>query len=77
MVGEKTTKKERKWTKKTYGYGWTTISSIMYTCVNEIGRQELPESDLREALHLRNSGINEIDSSESLEDSRSLGGAAD
>ena len=77
VVGEKTTQKERKWTKKKYGYGWTTISSIIYTCVNEIGRKELPGSDLREALHLRNSGINEIDNSESLESSRSLGGAAD
>ena len=61
--------------KKKFGYGWITVTTTTYTCVQDQCDKEPPESSLNEALCIPNDGI--LNLSESLEDSRSLGGIAD
>ena len=64
-----------KWAKKKFGYGWITVTLTTYTCVQDKCDTEPPESGLKEKLCIPNDGI--LNFSESLEDSRSLGGIAD
>ena len=73
--GVKNQQKSRKWAKKKFGYGWITVTTTTYTCVQDQCDKEPPESSLNEALCIPNDGI--LNLSESLEDSRSLGGIAD
>ena len=75
IKGNKSTQKTKKWSKKKFGFGWTTVTSINYTCTLDEGVEILPESGFVEVLRQPNNGNNEY--SESLECSRSLGGAAD
>ena len=57
---------------KKFGYGWITVTTTTYTCVQD---QCDKEFSLNEALCIPNDGF--LNLSESLEDSRSLGGIAD
>ena len=75
IKGNKTTQKTKKWGKKKFGFGWTTVTSINYTCTLDKGVEILPKSGLDEVLRQPSKGNN--DYSESSEHSRSLGGAAD
>ena len=35
VLGDKTTSKKRIWTKKKFGWGWATVTSVSYTCLVE------------------------------------------
>ena len=75
IKGEKTTQKTKKWSKKKFGFGWTTVTAINYTCTLDKGVDIRPKSGFDEVLRQPSNGNKEY--SESLEYSRSLGGAAD
>ena len=74
IKGNKSTLKTKKWSKKKFGFGWTTVTSINYTCSLHERVETRPDSGFVEVLRQPNNGNND---SESLECSRSLGDAAD
>ena len=65
----------RKWAKKKFGYGWVTVTTKTYTCVQDKYGKKPSESGLGETLCIPDNG--NLILSESLDSSRSLGGNVD
>ena len=75
VLGDKTSSKKRIWTKKKFGWGWATVTSVSYTCQVE-DRSDYSATSIRDREVSCLPGVDKWVSNnpKDLESSRSLVG---